>query len=141
VYIRLSEETNTAPVAGEGLVVVRRGSDAAPFVIAVGPTLDQVLAATSELDVTVAYLATVRPFDRDGLRAVLRGANVVLVEPYLAGTSAGEISAALADRSHRLLALGVHNVELRRYGRGSEHRAAHGLDAAGIRASLISWSS
>jgi len=57
----------------------------------------------------------------------------VLVEPYLAGTSAAEVAAALADRPHRLLALGVANVELRRYGRGRDHRAAHGLDAAGIR--------
>ena len=61
---------------------------------------------------------------------------MVLVEPYLAGTSAGEVAAALADRPHRLLALGVANAELRRYGTGREHRAAHGLDAVGIRRSL-----
>jgi transketolase len=60
----------------------------------------------------------------------------VLTEPYLAGTSAAAVSAALRDRPHRLLALGVANQELRRYGSGAEHRALHGLDAAGIRASL-----
>jgi transketolase len=60
----------------------------------------------------------------------------VLVEPYLAGTSAAEVSVALADRPHRLLSLGVPNAEFRHYGRPAEHRAAHGLDAAGIRASL-----
>jgi transketolase len=76
----------------------------------------------------------VRPFDADGLRAlVAEGGDVALVEPYLAGTSAAEVAAALADRPHRLLSLGVANVELRRYGRGEEHRAAHRLDAAGIR--------
>ena len=85
---------------------------------------------------TVAYLATVRPFDADGVRALVTGTDVVLVEPYLAGTSAGEVAAALADRPHRLLALGVANAELRRYGTGREHRAAHGLDAVGIRRSL-----
>jgi transketolase len=103
-------------------------------VVAVGPTLDEALAATSDLDATVAYLATVRPFDAGGLRALVAdGGDVVLVEPYLAGTSAAEVAAALADRPHRLLSLGVANVELRRYGRGDEHRAAHGIDAAGIR--------
>jgi transketolase len=70
------------------------------------------------------------------VRAAATGTDVVLVEPYLAGTSAAEVSAALVDRPHRLLSLGVANVELRRYGSGREHRAAHGLDAAGIRRSL-----
>jgi transketolase len=136
VYVRMSEESNEAPVHADGMAVLRRGSDAAPVVVAVGPTLDETLAATRDLDMTVAYPATVRPFDADGLRALMRGTDVVLVEPYLAGTSAAEVSAALVDRPHRLLSLGVANVELRRYGSGREHRAAHGLDAAGIRRSL-----
>jgi transketolase len=138
VYIRLTEEENHARVDGDGrLLVLRRGGAEAPLVLAVGPTLAPVLEATADLDATVAYLTTVRPFDREGLRAALGGGtDVVLVEPYLAGTSSAEVSAALTDRPHRLLALGVPNEEFRRYGTGAEHRAAHGLDAAGIRASL-----
>ena len=139
VYIRMSEEVNNAPVHARGLVVLRRGSDAAPVVLAVGPTLDPVLEATRDLDATVAYLSTVRPFDAAGLRALVRGTDVVLVEPYLAGTSAAVVASALADRPHRLLALGVGNVELRRYGTGADHRAAHGLDADGIRRSLAGF--
>jgi len=134
VYIRMSQETNDAPVHGDGLVVLRRGSG--PFVLAVGPTLGETLAATADLDATVAYLATARPFPDAALRETLRGHDVVLVEPYLAGTSAAEISRALSDRPHRLLALGVPNAEFRHYGTPAEHRAAHGLDAAGIRAAV-----
>jgi transketolase len=139
VYIRMSDESNHAPVRGDGLVVLREGSDQAPLVVAVGPTLGPTLAATADLDATVAYLATVRPFDADGLRAALRSTDVVLVEPYLAGTSSAEISRALNDRPHRLLALGVPNAEFRHYGQAAEHRAAHGLDPAGIRASLAGF--
>jgi transketolase len=139
VYIRLSVETNAAPADGDGLAVLRRGSDGAPLVVAVGPALEETLAATADLDATVAYLATVRPFDRAGLAAALRGTDVVLVEPYLAGTSAAEVARALIDRPHRLLALGVEIPELRRYGTPAEHRAAQGLDAAGIRASLTAF--
>jgi transketolase len=139
VYIRLTDESNAAPVDGDGLSVVRRGSDEAPFVVAVGPTLDPVLEATADTGETVAYLATVRPFDGDGLRNALRGTDVVIVEPYLRGTSAAEISAALVDRPHRLLSLGVPLGEFRRYGTGAEHRAAHGLDARGIRAALAAF--
>jgi transketolase len=140
-YIRLTDETNRRPMNLDGLTVSRRGNDDAPFVIAVGPTLDEVLEATADTGETVAYLATVRPFDADGLRKALRGTDVVLVEPYLQGTSAAEISAALVDRPHRLLSLGVPLGEFRRYGTGAEHRAAHGLDARGIRAALAAFSS
>ena len=136
VYIRLSLEENHARVDGDGgLVVLKRGTDGAPLVLAVGPTLAPTLAATADLDVTVAYTATVRPFDGAALRDAA-ATDIVLVEPYQAGTSAAEVAAALIDRPHRLLALGVPNAEFRHYGEPEEHRAAHGLDAAGIRRSL-----
>jgi transketolase len=138
VYVRLTEETNHARVDGDGrLVALRHGTQGAPLVLAIGPTLRPVLEATAELDVTIAYLTTVRPFPHAELRDALGdGEDIVLVEPYLRGTSSAEVSAALEDRAHRLLALGVVHQELRRYGTGAEHRAAHGLDAEGIRASL-----
>jgi len=65
--------------------------------------------------------------------------SVVLVEPYLAGTSAYLASAALAGRAHRLLSLGVGRSELRRYGTPSYHAALHGLDATGIRRSVTDF--
>lgn len=134
VYVRLSEHRNAAavPVEAGRFTVVRRGAKG--VVLAVGPMLDAVLAATEGLDVSVLYAATVRPFDAAGLRKAVRGrADVVLVEPYLAGTSAGEAHAALADRPHRVLALGVPREEHRHYGSIAEHLAAYGLDAATLR--------
>jgi transketolase len=139
VYIRMSEERNAHAVPGDGLVVLRDGNG--PLVVAVGPTLDPVLAATAELDARVAYLRTVRPFDAAGLRAALRGTDVVLVEPYQAGTSAAAVADALSDRPHRLLSLGIRDPELHRFGTPADHRAAHGLDAAGLRGSIEAWTS
>jgi transketolase len=137
VYIRMSEEQNHARVDGGGFTVLRHGSRGAPLVVSVGPTLTPVLEATAGRDVSVAYLATVRPFPHDEVREALGdGTDVVLAEPYLAGTSASEIAVSLHDRPHRLLALGVSNGEFRHYGTGPEHRAAHGLDTAGIERSL-----
>jgi len=133
----MSEDENVARVDGDGVVVVRRGERVAPVVFAVGPTLSETLAAVADLPVTVAYTATPHPLDGDGLRdAIGPGRHVVLVEPYLVGTSAARVAAALVDRPHRLLSLGVTNPELRRYSTRAEHRAAHGLDAAGIWASI-----
>lgn len=138
VYLRLSSEANRAPVpVSEKLTVVRRGSGrSAGVVVAVGPMLDRTLEATAGLDVTVAYASTVRPFDREGLNRIVAAAgsaDVLVVEPYLQGTSAHEVSAALADRRHRQLGLGVSRAEeLRAYGTPAEHARAHGLDAEGI---------
>ncbi|WP_116246044.1 transketolase family protein [Nocardiopsis sp. FIRDI 009] len=138
VYVRLSGTANRSPrpLSG-GLTVLRTGSPrSAGVVLAVGPMLDRVLAATAGLDVTVAYTATVRPFDRAGLSALVGAAgnaDVLVVEPYLSGTSAHEVSAALADRRHRQLGLGVaRDAELRAYGTPAQHARAHGLDTEGI---------
>ena len=134
-YLRLSTEGNReARLVWPGLQVVQSGRRA--VVVAVGPMLSPVLDAVGDLDVTVAYTTSVRPFDGEGLRALLSGSSVVLVEPYLAGTSAFAVSSALASRPHRLLSLGVERSELRRYGTPFDHAAWQGLDAAGIRRSV-----
>ena len=139
-YIRLAESVNPEAVPNSGgLKLIRRGSGRAVTVIAVGPCLTPVLAATADLDATVLYTVTVRPFDAEGLRTFLAAPAVVLVEPYLAGTSAAEVSAALTDSPHRLLALGVARQEHRHYGSRWEHDRAHGLDAAGIRQSVTDF--
>ncbi len=138
VYVRLSGNSNRAAMPLDGrLGVVRTGSPrSAGVVVAVGPMLDRVLEATADLDVTVAYTATVRPFDREGLSALVGAAgnaDVLVVEPYLRGTSAHEVAAALADRRHRQLGLGVaRDREVRAYGTPAQHARTHGLDTEGI---------
>lgn len=136
VYLRLSGESNTEPrsVSSGRFVPVRIGQRAT--VVAVGPMLQPVLSAVADLDVTVLYAATVRPFDADALRQAARAtreADVVIVEPYLAGTSSREVSEALLEVPHRVLGLGVGRAELRRYGTPAEQAAAHGLDPASLR--------
>ncbi|MEV0182728.1 transketolase C-terminal domain-containing protein [Streptomyces sp. NPDC050625] len=141
VYVRLSVQTNRQglPVDGRRFLTVREGRSG--VVVAVGPVLDAVLAATEHLDVTVLYATTVRPFDAPALRRATEsaGTDVVLVEPYLAGTSTAAVAEALSDVPHRVLALGVGRRELRRYGGIEEHIAAHGLDAAGLRDRLAGF--
>ncbi|MER7691433.1 transketolase C-terminal domain-containing protein [Streptomyces sp. NPDC097610] len=135
VYVRLSVQSNAQglPVDGARFRTVREGH--AGVVVAVGPMLDAALAATEGLDVTVLYAATVRPFDGQTLRRATEaaGTDVVLVEPYLAGTSTAAAGDALSDVPHRVLGLGVRRRELRRYGTVDEHLTAHGLDAGSLR--------
>lgn len=137
VYVRLSEDSNAdaRPVVPGKFHVERSGSSGAPVVIAVGPMLDRVLEATKDTDITVLYATTVMPFDSWTLRDT-GATEVVLVEPYLLGTSASEVSGALHDRPHRLLSLGVRNMELRKYGTLDDHVVAHGLDPESMRDSI-----
>jgi len=142
VYLRLSGESNAAPhaVTPGAFTLVRRGQ--AGTVIAVGPMLQPVLDAVLDLDVTVLYAVTVRPFDAATLRravAASASTDVVLVEPYLAGTSNREVDEALLDVPHRVLGLGVGRAELRRYGTPADHAAAHGLDAASLRTRISAF--
>lgn len=137
VYVRLSLQTNARalPVTGSGFLTVREGNHG--VVVAVGPMLDNVLAATEGLDTTVLYATTVRPFDGAALRRAVGdtgAAEAVIVEPYLAGTSTAAAGEALADVPHRVLGLGVGRRELRKYGEMDEHLTAHGLDVRSLRA-------
>jgi transketolase len=133
-YVRLSAQSNAQPrtVRPGGLDVVRRGRG--PTVVAIGPMLDRTLAALDalELDATVLYATTVMPFDTETLRAEA-GAELIVVEPYLEGTTAGLIGGVLSDSPRRILSIGVSRAELRRYGTPEEHDRAHGLDQDGIR--------
>ncbi len=141
VYVRLSDQQNAGaqPVDGGRLVTVRQGPAGGPTIVAVGPMLDAVMEATSALGATVLYASTVRPFDGADLRAAAAGTDVVLVEPCLEGTSAAEVSSALSDRPHRLLSIGIPNVEHRKYGTPAQHNEAHGLTAPGLRARIEAW--
>ncbi|GIM97854.1 transketolase [Paractinoplanes toevensis] len=136
VYVRLTEQENSqAYPDGSRLRVIRRGG---PLVVAVGPMLDPVLEATRDLDVTVAYTNTPRPLDAEGLRLLVDG-ELVMVEPYLAGTSARQVAEALGGVPHRALHLGVGRGEIRRYGTWQDHARAHGLDAAGLRSRIAEF--
>jgi transketolase len=59
--------------------------------------------------------------------------DIVIVEPYLEGTTLPGLAGELGDRPRRYLSIGVPNTELRRYGAAADHDRAHGLDPHGIR--------
>ena len=150
VYIRLSDAANreARPDGCGAVALVRDGGSGAPTILAIGPMLQPVLDAldvpdapdaAADLRATILYTATPRPLDGEGLRRLVTGTDVALVEPYLEGTSAAAVTAALADRPIRLLSIGVPSVELRRYGTRQDHDKAYGLDAAGIRTRLATF--
>jgi transketolase len=136
-YIRTSTGHNATARPVGRMSVIRRGSRGS--VVAIGPMLDNVLEATEDLDLTVLYASTVRPFDSQTLVSTLGFGDIIVVEPYLEGTSARVVSDALRHVPHRLLSLGVSHAELRAYGSPREHERAHALDAPGLRRSIMDF--
>jgi len=137
-YLRTQLVVNREPrdVEFGRLLVERRGTQAT--VIAVGPMLDRTLDVTAGMDVTVLYATTLTPFDAEGLNRELAGDDVIVVEPFYAGTLAGTVTEALGDRPVRLHAVGVPRAMIRDYGTPEQLDVVLGLDAAGIRRQIVS---
>lgn len=136
VYIRLDGVCNERPYGRpDGLfTIVQQGNSGT--VISVGPMTDRVLAAASGRDLTVLHASTIRPFDSRTLRATLTAPDVMIVEPYLAGTSVLQVNRALADARHRVSGVGVEAGERRKYGTVAQHDRANGLDIEGLSRSM-----
>lgn len=136
VYIRLDGASNTEVHSrSDGrFTVLRQGNSGT--VIAVGPMTDRVLAASQGRDFTVLHATTIRPFDVEALRTTLGAPDIMIVEPYLAGTSVPQIERAMSDIRHRVLGIGVEQGERRKYGTVAEHDRANGLDVEGIASSM-----
>ncbi len=138
IYVRLSGRSNREP-RPDGLVAVRTVDRAHASVLVVGPLLDSVLAATRGLAADVVYTATPHPLDPRAVATALRAPDIIVVEPYLEGTSAHPISSALAHRPHRLLSIGVGRTEWRRYGTAADHDRLHGLDPVSLRSRITAF--
>jgi len=139
-YIRLSTQTNPEPWPADGAIhVVRPGTGT--LVLAIGPALASAQGAVKGHDATLAYTATPVPLDRAGLRELAgQHERVVVVEPYLEGTTAHEVAAALRGRAVDVEYVGVGRTEQRVYGTPADHARLHGLDVAGVRARLLARS-
>ncbi|MGI9643565.1 MAG: transketolase family protein, partial [Acidimicrobiia bacterium] len=134
-YIRMTNDANAAAYSQRpgDVVELRRGSEHAPTVLSIGPTADDVIAASESRDMTVLYTASPFPIDAGAIRSLVRGQDLLVVEPYLVGTSVAPIVEALDGRLLRVRSHGVRDVDLHSYGTPGDHKRAHGLDAEGIR--------
>ncbi|HEX6867606.1 MAG TPA: transketolase C-terminal domain-containing protein [Candidatus Limnocylindrales bacterium] len=133
-YLRLAATTNPEPfdVAPGRLEVVRRGSGAT--IVAFGPMLGPTLLACEDLDVTICYATSLRPFDAASLVSLAGDDPVVVaVEPWYEGTAAATITVAFAHVPTRFAWIGVPRAFIHAYGTREDLDRAVGLDPAGIR--------
>ena len=137
-YMRIGAATNDEPrpVAPGRIEIVRHGSDRL-VVLAFGPMLDRALPAAADLDATVLYATSLRPFDDASIQAfVPEGATLAIVEPWYEGTATAVVVPALDRRVAALVAIGVPRSFIHAYGTARDLDRELGLDVAGVGARL-----
>ena len=137
-YVRTSPTANAdAYPTGIGqMAVLRRGRLAT--IVAVGPMVSRTLEAVADLDVTVLYTTSVRPFDAATLVAVAGDRpHVIAVEPFYEGTMVPILAEALRHIPSRFDAVGVPRAFIHAYGTAADLDAMVGLDVAGIRRRVL----
>ena len=132
-YFRLSESSNVMEheVLFGRAVVVKQGAKAT--VLAVGTMLSPVMEAVADLDVTVLYYTTVRPFDREALVQNMPTNKLLLCEPYYSGALTTEIIMTYYDNPVRIDFVGLSCEVPKTYGTVQENMAVFGMDAKSIR--------
>lgn len=137
-YLRASGVQNdrSFDVAPGRIEVLRRGSLAT--VVVVGPLLSRTLQACDGLDVSVVYATSVRPFDADGLAAVVgEHPLVIAVEPFYEGTLTPALAETLRHVPSRFASIGVPRRFITAYGTPAEHDRELEMDVAGIRRRIV----
>jgi transketolase len=137
-YVRASTASNPVPfdVVPGRLEVVRRGG--AGTLVVFGPMLGRTLEAVGDLDLTVLYATSLRPFGAETLASLAPEAGpVVSVEPWYEGTATHVLAEALAPLALRHVSIGVPRAFIRAYGTAHDIDADLGLDAAGIRRRIV----
>jgi len=135
-YFRLSEKSNASPSSVEfgRASILRTGTQAT--VIAVGPALDDVLRACSDMNVTILYYTSVEPFDIQTIVENCSSAKVLLCEPFYSGALDYDIIRSAGSIRVRIEHVGVPHVFLTHYGSSLEQDYGIGVTPENIRRKL-----
>lgn len=135
-YFRLSESSNekSFEVNFGKNITVKEGKDL--VVIAVGPILNKVLEASKDLDITIIYCTTVKPFDFSSIEIFL-SQKILIVEPYYSSPVLTNILRSESKLSGDFSAIGVPNTFIDKYGTKDEIDEMLELDVKSIRKKII----
>jgi transketolase len=132
-YFRLSEKSNKQSIKTtfQNGTLVKDGKELT--VIVIGPMLDAVVEASSDLDVTILYYNCIWPFDSELLRKNIDSSKLLVIEPFYENTMAPVIQHFLSDRSVMTCSKGIPRKFVTKYGKTDEHYEEFGLTSHGIR--------
>ncbi len=135
-YFRITENPNKLSTISfqEESIILKEGKKMT--ILVVGNLLDNVLDATSDLDVSLIYTNTVKPFDINILRR-FRNSKFLIFEPYTQGALLNNILNSGFSFQKGLFNYGVPNEFIDKYGNYSEILKFIGLDTQSIRNKII----
>lgn len=136
-YFRLSEYSNknNINVKFGKASIIKKGHYAT--VIAIGNMLDLVVEACKDLDVTILYYTTIKPFDYETLDQNLHNGKILLCEPYYNGASTYDITKNLFPQRLLIDYIGIEHKFLNKYGKKDEHDESLGITIKNIREKVL----
>ena len=137
-YYRLSDYSNKTDdinVEFGKAAVLKEGNLAT--VIAVSTMLDVVLDACRDIDVTILYYTTLKPFDRGILRHYCTSGKILICEPHYKGALVSDVNEAIRDQAIKIFSIGIPRKILRSYGTKLEKDRNLGFTGENIRNALI----
>jgi len=131
-YFRLSSDSNSKPqkVDFGKNTVIKEGKEI--VVVVVGPLLQLAINALDDLDVTIIYCTTIKPFDTSFLKKY-PNQKVVILEPYYSGAILTNIIRETETIVGDYTSIGVTNEFINKYGTKEEIDHLLGLDEETIR--------
>jgi transketolase len=133
-YFRLSESENnfSCPVSFGKAHIVKTGSKGT--VLVVGPLLEKTLAAVEDLNVSVIYYTTIRPFDSESLAYLLEiNQKLMIVEPLYEGSLLPLISENNLIGGIKLKSISVPRKFITNYGKAAQHDESFGFSTEKIK--------
>lgn len=135
-YFRLSSDSNSAPqdvVFGKNSIL-REGKEL--VVIVVGALLQVAMDALDDLNVTIIYCTTIKPFDTSFL-ARYPNKKVIIIEPYYSGVILTNILRQTESLVGDYTSIGVPNNFINKYGSKEDIDCLIGLDKETIRQKVV----
>ena len=135
-YFRLSESKNNQSYNvefGKNIIIQEKGE---VVIIAVGVVLQAVLEASFDLDVTIIYCTTIKPFDFSSIKRFL-SKKILIVEPNYSGPILTNIHRELDNIMGNFSMIGVPNNFINKYGSKDEIDKMIGLDSKTIKSRII----
>jgi transketolase len=135
-YTRLSEyehKENINVEFGKANVIKKGGN---VTIVCFGNMLTNVIEATKDIDSTILYYSTVKPFDSETLKENCNDILIV-VEPFYEGSVNYLITKALTDKAIFVYNLGIPNEFIREYGKKEDQDTKLRLDVKSLREDII----